>query len=88
MRTGQKKSSSRSSLMDEIKRRFSTWALQHAQAFVFSLGQLIRNPFGNLLTVAVIGISLALPTGFYILLENARQVVTRWGTSIQNSPFL
>ena len=88
MRTGQKKSSSRSSLMDEIKRRFSTWALQHAQAFVFSLGQLIRNPFGNLLTVAVIGISLALPPGFYILLENARQVVTGWDSSVQITLFL
>ena len=61
---------------------------QHAQAFVFSLGQLCANPLGALMTAAVIGISLALPTGFYLLLENAQRLNTGWETSSSISLFL
>ena len=43
---------------------FKTWLLQHMQAAVYSLGQLARNPGGSLMTIAVIGIALALPAGF------------------------
>jgi cell division transport system permease protein len=82
------KSSSRSRLPDEIKRRFSIWIMQHAQAFIFSLGQLVRNPLGNLLTAAVIGISLALPAGFYILLHNTQQIASGWDGSLQITLFL
>ncbi|MEE8321097.1 MAG: permease-like cell division protein FtsX [Gammaproteobacteria bacterium] len=74
--------------LDEIKRRFSMWTLQHAQAFVFSLGQLIRNPISNLLTASVIGISLALPSGFYIVLENAQEITSGWDSSLQITLFL
>jgi len=82
------KLSSRLRLSDEIKRRFSIWIMQHAQAFIFSLGQLVRNPLGNLLTVAVIGISLALPAGFYILLQNTQQIASGWDGSLQITLFL
>ena len=57
-----------------LRRRFNTWLLQHAEALVGSLGQYLRYPAGNLLTTAVIGIALALPAGFYLLLDNARAV--------------
>ena len=66
----------------------SIWALQHMQAFVFSLGQIVRHPLGNFLTASVIGISLALPAGFYILLENSQQLVTGWDSSLQITLFL
>jgi cell division transport system permease protein len=69
-------------------RVLQVWLLQHLQALVFSLGQLARNPLGSLMTAAVIGISLALPAGFYLILDNARQVATGWDGSVQITLFL
>jgi cell division transport system permease protein len=60
----------------------------HAQSFVYSLGQYYRNLLSSVLTTAVIGISLALPAGFYLLLENAQQVTAGWGGAIQITAFL
>ena len=72
----------------QFKRYFTAWILQHLQAFIASLGQLFRNPIASLLTASVIGIALALPTGFYVILENARQVTSGWEGSIQVTAFL
>ncbi len=68
--------------------RFVTWCLQHAQALIYSLGQLWHNPLASLLTAAVIGIALALPAGFYVILENARHLTAGWGGSVQIAAFL
>ncbi|MFB3116455.1 MAG: cell division protein, partial [Gammaproteobacteria bacterium] len=54
------------------------WLLLHAQSFIYSLGQYYRNLLTSILTTAVIGISLALPGGFYLLLENAHQITAGW----------
>ncbi len=71
-----------------FKMAVDTWFLQHAQAFFFSLGQLYRNPMATLLTTSVIGISLALPLGFYVFLENARRVTSGWAPHSHISLFL
>jgi cell division transport system permease protein len=71
-----------------FSQRFVTWCLQHVQALVFSLGQLWHNPLASLLTAAVIGISLALPAGFYVILENAHYLSASWGGSVQIAAFL
>ena len=67
---------------------FNAWLVSHAQAFVYSLGQYIRHPINNLLTTAVIGISLALPASFYVLLDNVRMVTSSWDGSLQVTLFL
>ena len=72
----------------ELKRRFDMWLLQHAQAFIFSLGQYIKHPISNILTTAVIGISLALPASFYLLLDNVRYASSSWDGSVQITLFL
>ena len=64
------------------------WLLQHAQAFIFSLGQYIKHPISNILTTAVIGISLALPASFYLLLDNVRYASSSWDGSVQITLFL
>ena len=74
--------------IDVIKHLIMVWVLQHVQAFVFSLGQLCRNPLASLLTAAVIGISLALPAGFYVILENTQRVSSGWEGSVQITAFL
>lgn len=73
---------------NDLKRRFDMYLLQHAQALVYSLGQYLRHPVNHLLTTAVIGISLALPASFYVLLENVRMVTSSWDGSLQVTLFL
>ena len=76
------------SFKSELKRRFELWLLQHLQAFIYSLGQFSKYPLSNILTSAVIGISLALPTSFYLLLDNVRFVSSSWDGSVQVTLFL
>lgn len=61
---------------------------RHAQVFFYSLGQLLRTPLASLMTVGVIGITLALPAGLYLLLENAERVTGQWEGGAQISLFL
>ncbi len=64
------------------------WALRHLQVFFYTLGQICRQPFASLMTAAVIGIALALPTGFYVLLKNVQQVSSTMDDVTQISLFL
>ena len=62
--------------------------LRHAQVFFYTLGQLWRTPVATSLTVAVIGITLALPAGLYVGLENVQRLAGGWEDSGQISLFL
>jgi len=64
------------------------WISHHVRSFLASLGQLSKNPVGNLFSIAVIGISLALPTGFYLMLDNAQRVMEGWEGTIQITLYL
>lgn len=72
----------------DLKHALLVWLAQHLQALIASIGQAVRYPVSSLLTTAVIGISLALPAGFYLLLENAGAVLSSWGSSAQLALFL
>ena len=54
--------------------RLKAWILHHLQSLVFSLGKIYRNPASTLMTVAVIGITLTLPAGFYLFLKNLENI--------------
>ena len=62
--------------------------LRHAQVFFYSLGQLARTPVATFLTVAVIGITLALPAGLYVAIENVQRLASGWEDNGQISLFL
>lgn len=64
------------------------WVQDHVRVLVFSLGQLARAPLATLLSAAVIGITLALPTGLHLLLDNFSRVSVGWERSTQASLFL
>jgi cell division transport system permease protein len=66
----------------------NTYLLRHTQVFFYSLGQLARTPFASLMTIAVIGIALALPSGLYLLIDNAQRVSAGWDGSPKISLFL
>jgi len=65
-----------------------TYLMRHAQVFFYSLGQLWRTPFSMLMTAAVIGIALALPTGLHVLLNNAQAISGGWDGVAKLSVFL
>ncbi len=52
------------------------YLLRHLQVFFYTLGQFARAPIASLLTIAVIAITLALPTGLYLLIENVQRIST------------
>lgn len=62
--------------------------MRHAQVFFFSLGQLSRTPIATFLTVAVIGITLALPACLYVAIENLQRLSGSWDSNGQISLFL
>ena len=64
------------------------YLLRHLQVFFYSLGVLSRTPFATLMTTAVIGIALALPSGLHVVLQNAQQLSGGWDGAAQISLFL
>lgn len=64
------------------------YLLRHAQVLLSSLGQLARAPGSTLMTVCVIGITLALPAMLYLLVDNTKSVIHNWRGRPQVSVFL
>lgn len=64
------------------------YLLRHAQVFFFSLGQLTRTPVATFLTIAVIGITLALPASLYVGIVNVQRLANGWEDNGQISLFL
>jgi len=62
--------------------------IRHLQVFFFSLGQLWRTPWGTLMSVAVIAVSLTLPSGLYLLLQLTDQFSADWQGGAEISLFL
>lgn len=74
----------RSSLM----RRILTLPIRHLQQAIGSLGDLWRTPFTSVMTVFVLGISLALPATLHLFVKNAQQVGEQWDSASQITLFL
>ncbi|MFQ6021761.1 MAG: permease-like cell division protein FtsX [Acidiferrobacterales bacterium] len=64
------------------------YLLRHLQVFFYTLGQLLRTPFASVMTVAVIGITLALPSGLYVAIDNLQRLSAGWDGSAKISLFL
>lgn len=54
------------------------WLTRHAQNCIASVGRLVARPGGSLLTVAVIGVALALPAGLNVLIRNGEALAGGW----------
>lgn len=54
------------------------WGRRHAYSLLSSLGALVRHPLATFMTVVVLAITLSLPTGLYITLENAERISAGW----------
>lgn len=51
---------------------------RHAQVLLATLGDLVRHPGTAVLTIAMIGVTLALPAGLYVGLLNLKQLSQGW----------
>lgn len=57
-----------------VKDRLLSYLHIHAQTLVSSLGRLPRSPYSSMMTIMVIAVALTLPGGFYVLVENFKQL--------------
>lgn len=62
--------------------------LNHARTLVSSLGRLYQSLGSSLMTLGVIAIALALPAGFYVVLENAKRLSGGWDDATKISLYL
>jgi cell division transport system permease protein len=69
-------------------RALKIYLWQHTQAFAGTLALLLRAPLATLMTIAVIGITLALPAGLYLAIDNLQRLSADWDTGGQISLFL
>ena len=66
----------------------STYFSRHAQTLVGSLGRIAAHPFEALMTMAVIGIGIALPLCLHLVLQNARELSAGWANAYDLSVYL
>ncbi len=64
------------------------YLLRHVQVALNSLGRLYRAPLASLMTAAVIGIALALPSALYALTVNLQRLGSQWDGGASLSLFL
>ena len=62
--------------------------LHHLQSLVFSLGKIYNSPTTTIMTVAVIGITLSLPGGFYLFLKNINAMTGDFRSTTQIALYL
>jgi cell division transport system permease protein len=64
------------------------WLARHAQTFVGSLGRVVHHPLAAAMTMAVIGVALALPLLLNVLLQNSRTATANWNQVFDISVYL
>lgn len=80
--------SSKLNQRNNLLRRLLTLPIRHIQQAIGSLGDLWRTPFTSVMTVFVLGISLALPATLHLFVKNAQQVSEQWDSASQITLFL
>lgn len=71
-----------------LRRAANAYVSAHGRALVGALGRLYRTPLASLMTAAVLGVALALPAGFLLLLANLQGVTAGWEADARLSVFL
>jgi cell division transport system permease protein len=69
-------------------RRLAGWREHHVWSAAASLRRLAARPLGTLLTIAVMGLALALPLAFYLLLGNVQRLGDALGQNQAVSAFM
>ena len=72
----------------KLHTQFQSYFINHLRVFLSSLGRLYQFPGPSTMTIAVIAIALALPAGFYVMLQNAQQLSGGWDGAAKLSLYL
>lgn len=72
----------------EVANKLAAYFLHHLQSLVFSLGKIYKAPSTTIMTIAVIGITLSLPSGFYLFLKNVETMSGNLNSSTQITLYL
>ena len=54
------------------------WIVNHSRACLYGFSELVRTPLASLMTIAVIGVAMALPAGFYFFIQNFQTLSKPW----------
>lgn len=73
---------------ERLRNALEGWGAAHLRCSVEALGRLHRRWVASLLTAVVIGITLALPAGLYVLVDNLDELTYSWKDSVQVSLYL
>ena len=65
-----------------------SYSARHGHAFFSSLGRLVRNPLGTMLTLIVIALALALPAGLGLFVANARIATGGFTSAVDLSVYM
>lgn len=68
--------------------RFIMYFIRHLQQALASIGELWRMPVSSLLTMSVLGVSLALPTTLHLLTKNGEQLRGSWDSAAEITLFV
>lgn len=86
--TGSTGGAARTARRHPAPRRFASWCEHHRWSAWASLRRLASRPLGSLLTIAVMGLALALPLAFFLLLGNIHKLGDALGQNQAISVFL
>lgn len=70
------------------RRPVSGWAVRHFNTAIAALLRLSRQPFASLMTVLVIGVTLALPAAMHLVIKNAQAISASWNNALDFSVYL
>lgn len=71
-----------------FKIRIGSYGISHMRTLLSSLGRLYQHKLSSIMTIMVLAIALALPTGFYVLLNNAASLSGSWDSPAKISAYL
>ena len=66
----------------------SAWAGRHVSTAAAALGRLAGQPFSSLMTILVIGVTLALPAAMHLVIKNAQSISSSWDNALDFSVYL
>ena len=66
----------------------AAWAARHASTAAAAFGRLASQPFSSLMTILVIGVTLALPAAMHLVIKNAQSISASWDNALDFSVYL
>ncbi len=71
-----------------VQQRISMWFISHVRQAITSFGELLRTPWASLMTIAVLGLSITLPSTLYVLVKNLDSVSASTQDAAEISVFI